>query len=93
MPETVSLIKLSKFFHFIFQFAAYSDCYLEFDLFGIEVSHYQANEDIDFPSDCERIQRIKALIDGGYLDRVVIAHDIHTRHRLVRILLKVMLLL
>lgn len=53
-------------------------------MFGIEVSHYQANEDIDFPSDGERIQRIKALIDGGYIDRIVIAHDIHTRHRLVK---------
>jgi len=68
----------------LLKFAAYSDCYLEFDLFGIETSHYQANEKIDFPSDAQRIQLIKALIDGGYEDRVVIAHDVHTRHRLIK---------
>ncbi|XP_066923436.1 phosphotriesterase-related protein-like [Clytia hemisphaerica] len=68
----------------LLKFAAYSDCYLEFDLFGIEVSHYQFGDEIDFPSDAQRVEWIKALVDGGYGDRVVIAHDIHTRHRLSR---------
>jgi len=29
--------------------------YMEFDLFGVEVSHYQLNEHIDMPSDAQRI--------------------------------------
>ena len=57
--------------------------YCEFDLFGIEVSHYQLCLDADMPSDAERIQRIKHLIEEGYEDKIVIAHDIHTKHRLV----------
>jgi len=68
----------------ILKFAEYSDCYLEFDLFGIEVSHYQPNEEVDFPSDAQRVGMIKTLIDHGYGDRVVIAHDVHTRHRLIK---------
>lgn len=68
----------------LLKFAGYCDCYLEFDLFGIEVSHYQANEDLDFLSDAQRIKLIKALIENGYEDRIVIAHDVHTRHRLVK---------
>ena len=35
------------------------------------------------PSDAQRIQTVKFLLDEGYLDRVVISHDIHTKHRLV----------
>lgn len=66
------------------KFAEYSPCYLEFDLFGIETSHYQANEKIDFPSDAQRVAKIKMLIDRGYEDRIVIAHDISTRHRLLK---------
>ena len=58
-------------------------CYLEYDLFGIETSHYQLTESIDMPSDAQRIQTVKFLLDEGYLDQVVISHDIHTKHRLV----------
>lgn len=56
--------------------------YCEYDLFGIEVSHYQF-EDTDMPSDAQRIQYIKELIEDGREDKIVIAHDIHTKHRLV----------
>ncbi|XP_070555687.1 N-acetyltaurine hydrolase-like [Ptychodera flava] len=58
--------------------------YLEFDLFGIETSHYQMNHDVDMPSDAQRIQYIKFLIEEGYNDKVVIAHDVHTKHRLMK---------
>jgi len=68
----------------LLKFANYSPCYLEFDLFGIECSHYQPNELVDFPSDAEKIQMVKLLVDSGFGDRVVIAHDIHTRHRLLK---------
>lgn len=68
----------------LLEFANYSPCYLEFDLFGIEVSHFQNNENFDFLSDAQRIQEIKLLIKHGYEDRIVIAHDVHTRHRLLK---------
>lgn len=35
------------------------------------------------PSDAQRIQRIKHLFDNGFGEKILIAHDIHTKHRLV----------
>merc|ERR1711860_242765 len=59
-------------------------CYSEFDLFGIETTHYQQVEEIDMPGDAVRIQWIKWLVDAGYKERITIAHDIHTKHRLMK---------
>ncbi|XP_013783165.1 phosphotriesterase-related protein-like isoform X2 [Limulus polyphemus] len=56
--------------------------YCEFDLFGIEVSHYQMSSKVDMPSDAQRISFIHSLVEEGFEDKVVIAHDIHTKHRL-----------
>ncbi|XP_002735322.1 N-acetyltaurine hydrolase-like [Saccoglossus kowalevskii] len=56
--------------------------FMELDFFGCETSYWQFN-DIDFLTDAQRIQLVKALVEEGYEDRIVIAHDIHTRHRLV----------
>lgn len=58
-------------------------CYNEFDLFGTECSYYELVDSIDMPSDAIRINRLKKLIDEGYGDKIVISHDIHTKHRLV----------
>ncbi len=58
--------------------------FCEYDLFGIETSHYQLETSVDMPSDAQRIQRIKHLVDNGFEDKILIAHDIHTVHRLVR---------
>ncbi|XP_037086379.1 phosphotriesterase-related protein-like [Pollicipes pollicipes] len=58
--------------------------FLEFDLFGIEVSHYMMAPHVDMPSDAQRIRRIKDLVDAGFDDKIVISHDIHTKHRLTR---------
>ena len=58
---------------------------MEWDLFGVEVSLYQANESFMMPSDSQRIEMIKFLLENGYEDKVVIAHDVHTKHRLVSI--------
>lgn len=58
--------------------------YLEYDMFGIELSYYAPNPAVDMMSDAQRIQNIKFLISEGYDDKVVIAHDVHTRHRLVK---------
>ena len=57
--------------------------YLEFDLFGVECSHYQLNGQVDMPSDAQRINRLYQLIVEGYEDKLLISHDIHTKHRLV----------
>ncbi|XP_076441313.1 N-acetyltaurine hydrolase-like [Babylonia areolata] len=57
-------------------------CYCELDLFGVEVSHYQLCKEMDMPSDAQRIAFIRALLDSGYDRRVLVAHDIHTKHRL-----------
>jgi len=71
--------------------------YLSFDLFGIEMSYYQVKiqalmnlkmviqlAKIDFPSDAQRMDMIASLIRGQKKeDRILLAHDIHTKHRLV----------
>ena len=62
---------------------ATSGCYLEWDLFGNEGSHYPLAE-FDMPSDAQRLGYIKRVADAGYSDRIVIGHDIATKHRLVR---------
>jgi phosphotriesterase-related protein len=54
---------------------------IEFDLFGQESSYYGLS-DIDMPNDATRLRLIRALIDHGHLDRVVISHDICYRTRL-----------
>ena len=74
-------------------------CYLEYDLFGTECSHYQVSvahymfththhvqysKTTDMPSDAQRIQKVKLLIDKGYGHRILLSQDIHTKHRLVR---------
>ena len=62
---------------------AQSGCYLEYDLFGLESSHYPLSE-IDMPSDAQRMDFIVRLVNDGFGDRVVVAHDVCTKHRLVR---------
>lgn len=57
--------------------------YLQYDLFGIETSHYEVCDDIDMPSDSERVKKLKMFKDNGYLDKLLISQDIHTKHRLV----------
>ncbi|XP_053428338.1 phosphotriesterase-related protein isoform X2 [Nycticebus coucang] len=56
--------------------------YLEYDLFGTELLNYQLDPDTDMPDDNKRIRRVRLLVDEGYEDRILMAHDIHTKHRL-----------
>ena len=62
---------------------ASSGCYLEWDLFGNEGSYYPL-ADLDMPSDAQRLDLIKGVTDAGYANKVVVAQDICTNHRLVR---------
>ena len=56
---------------------------LEYDLFGSETSYYPLSE-MDMPSDAQRLGFITRLIGEGYADRIVIAHDIYSKHRLAK---------
>jgi phosphotriesterase-related protein len=62
---------------------ASSSCYLEWDLFGNEGSHYPLAE-IDMPSDAQRLNLMRQIADAGYSDKVVIGQDICTKHRLAK---------
>uniref|UniRef100_A0A671L2J0 N-acetyltaurine hydrolase n=1 Tax=Sinocyclocheilus anshuiensis TaxID=1608454 RepID=A0A671L2J0_9TELE len=62
--------------------------YLEYDLFGTEMLNYPFNLDVDMPSDSQRSNFLSTslafLIREGCDDRLLIAHDIHTKHRLTK---------
>ncbi|MBV9559827.1 MAG: hypothetical protein JOY90_05115, partial [Bradyrhizobium sp.] len=62
---------------------AESGVVIEFDLFGQEHSYYPL-ADIDMPNDAMRLRLLRALINHGHLDRIVISHDICYRTRLTR---------
>ena len=62
---------------------AKSGCYLEWDLFGNEVSYYPLS-DLAMPSDAQRIDFIVEVVAQGYGERIVIAHDVCQKIRLVR---------
>ena len=61
---------------------AKSGCYLEYDLFGWEISYYPLSDEIDMVNDSQRINYILKLIDLGYENNIVIAQDIFSKHRL-----------
>ncbi|CAL8280631.1 unnamed protein product [Lota lota] len=59
-------------------------CYLEYDLFGTEMLNYPYDLSVDMPSDSQRVQALAFLVKEGYEDRIVVAHDIHTKNRLTK---------
>ncbi|KAM8838742.1 N-acetyltaurine hydrolase [Synchiropus picturatus] len=56
--------------------------YLEYDLFGTEMLNYPYNLEVDMPSDSQRVRALNVLVREGYEDKIVVAHDIHTKNRL-----------
>jgi len=58
------------------------DCYLEYDLFGNESSHYPPNPSVDMPSDAQRMDVILWHFEHGYEEQVLLSHDVATKHRL-----------
>lgn len=56
--------------------------YNQFDLFGVECSFYQLNPPHDMPSDGQRLNMVVKMVQEGLIDRILMAHDIHTLHRL-----------
>jgi len=55
---------------------AETGCYLEYDLFGWEGYYLKAMVSVDLPNDAQRINEIKWLIEEGYLNQILISHDI-----------------
>ena len=55
---------------------AKTGCYIEYDLFGRE-GYYPIN--LDLPNDTQRINELMQLIDEGYLNQLLISHDIWTK--------------
>lgn len=68
----------------LLEFSDETKCYCQFDLFGIECSFYQLNPSVDMLSDAQRMDRVKLLRDDKKLNRVLLSHDIHTKHRLMK---------
>jgi len=63
---------------------ASTGCYLEWDLFGNESSYYPLS-DFDMPSDAQRMDVIRRMVhEENYGQRIVVAHDICTKHRLTK---------
>ncbi|XP_045624915.2 LOW QUALITY PROTEIN: phosphotriesterase-related protein [Procambarus clarkii] len=83
-PQKMVMGHLDRTIHTLDLLVEYASLgtYCEYDLFGIETSHYQLNTSVDMPSDAQRISRIKHLVDNGFEDKILISHDIHTMHRL-----------
>jgi phosphotriesterase-related protein len=56
--------------------------YLELDCFGLESSYYPFDPLMATPSDAQRLAFVRALLDAGLGGRVLLSHDICTKHRL-----------
>ena len=67
---------------------AESGCYIEYDQFGWE-GYYPARVALaddhlpDLPNDVQRIKEIRELIEMGYLEQILLSHDICYKTRLV----------
>lgn len=63
-------------------------CYIEYDLFGWEgqfpISHYWMTDLFYQPNDTRRISEIRQLIEEGYLNQILISHDVCTKMRRAR---------
>jgi phosphotriesterase-related protein len=62
---------------------ARTGCWLEWDLFGLEASHYPLSE-IDMPNDARRVEHVIALGEAGHAEQVLISQDIDSKVRLAR---------
>jgi len=54
---------------------------VEFDLFGFETSYFSQGRDVDLAGDGARLTWIRALLDAGHANQIVISHDICARTR------------
>jgi phosphotriesterase-related protein len=61
---------------------AATGCYIEYDLFGNESSYYPPNPNVDMPSDAQRMDLVLWHFEHGLQHRLLLSHDIATKHRL-----------
>ncbi len=80
----ISHLDRTVFLHDTLKKIAESGCYMEWDLFGWEQSYYGANLNIDMLNDATKMDDIAWISSEGYGQKVVIAHDICSKHRLER---------
>jgi len=57
--------------------------YVAFDLFGKECSYYPYS-DFCMPNDGGRLRLVRALVEAGYADRLLISHDIYSKSHTAR---------
>jgi phosphotriesterase-related protein len=58
-------------------------CYLEFDSFGLEESYYPAGPFL-LPNDAQRVRYMRALMESGHADQLLISHDIDVKARTIK---------
>lgn len=63
---------------------AETGCFLEYDIFGQEVSYYPPAPHIDIMNDAQRLNVIEWLISEGHGSQIVVGHDIAQKAHLVR---------
>ncbi|MEC7837378.1 MAG: hypothetical protein VX523_01490 [Chloroflexota bacterium] len=56
--------------------------YLNLDLWGHDSPYYPLAPETYMPGDHERINMVEYLINNGFEDKILLAHDICTKHRL-----------
>lgn len=56
--------------------------YLEYDMIGMD--YYYADQDAQSPSDEENARAIRALVDAGFADRVLLSQDVFLKMMLTR---------
>ena len=59
-------------------------CYIEWDLFGQELSYYSLAPHISRPTDAQRLDQIAALTKKGYTNKILVSHDIGGKTHLVK---------
>ena len=62
---------------------AATSCFIQYDLFGTEVTAKVPYRKfgIDIPSDAQRLDQIKELVASGFGDRILVGHDVGSKHR------------
>jgi phosphotriesterase-related protein len=61
-------------------------CYVEYDLWGWEgyfPSYLSSDGFLDLPNDAQRIQELLGLISEGYINQILISHDVNCKSKLV----------
>ncbi|MGY8879671.1 MAG: phosphotriesterase family protein, partial [Dehalococcoidia bacterium] len=56
--------------------------YLNFDLFGHDSSFYPLAPESHMPADHERIEMIEHMVSEGKRGKILVAHDVCSKHRL-----------